>query len=197
MFLCVTYLFYCYVTTLTPLYVRLLNNTGLTVYSLCVGEPNYQPPPEVIAATIEAANKGVTKYTAVGGTADLRTAISADLERRKSVKYAPEQIVVSNGAKQAVMQALLAVVDYGDDVIVPAPYWTSYPDMVKLCNANPVVMKTTPEDGYAISPRTLRKTLERYPKVSCIILCNPSNPTGCVMDAKTLKEIAQVRRLSE
>lgn len=159
---------------------------GETVYSLCVGEPDYQPPSEVVEATAAAAREGNTKYTAVGGEAKLREAICDDLAARKGVTYKPEQIVVANGAKQSVIQSLLTVVCPGDDVLLVAPYWPSYPDMVKMCGANPVTVNTTPEDGYSLRPEALRETLSAHPKVSCMILCNPSNPTGCVMDEDEL-----------
>eukprot|EP01041_Mallomonas_annulata_P004197 gene4197-8348_t len=173
---------------------KALEKEGIKVYSLCVGEPDYDPPFEVIQATGEAAANGHTKYTSVNGDADLREAIAKDLYQRKNTKYTPEQIVVSNGAKQAVFQGLLAVVKPGDEVIVPAPYWPSYPDMVKMCYATPVILDTFPENGYNIDPQALRTLLTSNPKISCIILCNPSNPTGGVSDGPTLEAMAAVFR---
>lgn len=119
-----------------------MERQGKTVYSLCVGEPDYQPPPSVLAATARAAQLGLTKYTAVNGDTSLRAAIAHDLRSRKRTAYSAEQIVVSNGAKQSVLQALLAVVCPGDAVLVPAPFWPSYPDMVKMCQAEPVTVGT-------------------------------------------------------
>ena len=104
-----------------------MKKSGQTVYSLCVGEPDYQPPDAVLKATGETACAGNTKYTSVNGDAKLRASIAADLKRRKGLDYSADQIVVSNGAKQSVIQALLSTVGPGDDVIIPAPYWPSYP----------------------------------------------------------------------
>jgi len=171
-----------------------MERQGQTVYSLCVGEPDYQPPDEVLEATAAAARSGNTKYTAVNGEIGLRVAIAKDLSERKHTSYTPEQIVVSNGAKQAVLQALLAVVSPGDEVLVPSPYWPSYPDMVKMCQAAPVDVVCAAELGYALTPKALRAALEAHPKTSCIILCNPSNPTGCVMNRDDLEALAVVLR---
>lgn len=164
-----------------------------TVYSLCVGEPDYPPPAEVLQATGTAAALGNTKYTAVTGEISLRNAIVHDLQSRLSIKYTPEQIVVSNGAKQAVIQALMSVVSPGDEVLIPAPYWTSYPDMVKMCNgAKPVIVQTSPSNGYILTPSELRSTLSSNPRISCIIICNPSNPTGSVATREQLTALAEV-----
>ena len=171
-----------------------MERSGKTVYSLCVGEPDYQPPNEVIIATADAANKGLTKYTAVTGELSLRKAIADDLTKRKGTPYTPEQIVVSNGAKQAVIQALMCVACPGDDVLIPSPYWPSYPDMVKMCNARPVSVRTSAKDGYILTPESLRQALQSNPKASCIILCNPSNPTGGVADLENLRGLASVLR---
>ena len=169
-----------------------MERQGKVVYSLCVGEPDYQPPQQVIAATAAAATLGLTKYTAVTGETALREAIARDLSTRKNTPYSAEQIVVSNGAKQAVLQALLAVVCPGDSVLVPSPYWPSYPDMVKMCQALPVDVETSARDGYALTGPALRRALASNPKTSAIILCNPSNPTGCVMSEKQLREVADI-----
>jgi len=169
-----------------------MERAGKTVFSLCVGEPDYQPPSVVLKATADAAQAGLTKYTAVNGDAELRSVIASDLKTRKNTAYTAEQIVVSNGAKQSVLQALLTVVSPGDDVLVPSPYWPSYPDMVKMCNARPVDVVTSPQNGYALTGDSLRKTLEKHPQTSALILCNPSNPTGCVMTGAQLQELAEV-----
>jgi aspartate/methionine/tyrosine aminotransferase len=169
-----------------------MESAGMEVFSLCVGEPDYQPPPEVITAISEAAKKGNTKYTAVTGTADLREAIADDLEKRKGVKYGADQIVVSSGAKQSIIQALLCVVRPGESVLIPSPYWTSYPDMAKICNAEPLIIETSPQDGYALSSETLRTALENNPTISAVIMCNPSNPTGCVMSREQQAALAEV-----
>lgn len=162
------------------------------VFSLCVGEPDYEPPKEVLEATGRAAVSGKTKYTSVNGEVALRTAITIDLNKRKSIKYTADQIVVSNGAKQSVLQSLLSIVSPNDQVLIPSPYWTSYPDMVKICNAVPVVVETYPEENYVLTAQSLKKALQENPRVTCLILCNPSNPTGCVADYQSLLELAEV-----
>lgn len=122
----------------------------------------------------------------------MRKAICKDLSTRKQTTYTPEQIVVANGAKQAVIQALLCIVKPGDEVILPKPYWPSYPDMVKLCYSKPVYTPSTAADSYLLSPTVLRSTLESNPNVKCIILCNPSNPTGAVYNKEQLQGLAKV-----
>eukprot|EP00597_Dinobryon_sp_UTEXLB2267_P000029 CAMPEP_0170056804 /NCGR_PEP_ID=MMETSP0019_2-20121128/67_1 /TAXON_ID=98059 /ORGANISM="Dinobryon sp., Strain UTEXLB2267" /LENGTH=397 /DNA_ID=CAMNT_0010261391 /DNA_START=185 /DNA_END=1378 /DNA_ORIENTATION=+ len=169
-----------------------LEREGQKIYSLCVGEPDYQPPQEVIDATYAAAKQGLTKYTGVAGELSLRQAIAGDLSKRKGTPYSPDQIVVSNGAKQAVLQALMAVVSPGDKVIIPAPYWTSYPDMVKMCGGIPVALPTLASNNYELTADALRTSLQQHPDVSCIILCNPSNPSGGVASRKSFEEIALV-----
>lgn len=173
-----------------------LEQGGQKIYSLCVGEPDFQPPDEVIQATVQAARDGDTKYTGVSGNANLRRAIAADLWSRKHVKYSPDEVVVSNGAKQAVLQAMMAVVSPGDRVIIPAPYWTSYPDMVKMCLATPLIVGTEASSDYTLSSSALRAALSSSSSgpVSCLILCNPSNPTGCVSGQAALEDIAAVLR---
>eukprot|EP00537_Pseudo-nitzschia_pungens_P007078 CAMPEP_0172359632 /NCGR_PEP_ID=MMETSP1060-20121228/3822_1 /TAXON_ID=37318 /ORGANISM="Pseudo-nitzschia pungens, Strain cf. cingulata" /LENGTH=451 /DNA_ID=CAMNT_0013081391 /DNA_START=116 /DNA_END=1471 /DNA_ORIENTATION=- len=173
--------------------VKEMEAAGETVTSLCVGEPDFLPPKAVLEATIAAIQSGETRYTAVTGTADLRNAIAADLKKRKGVEYNPaNEIVVGNGAKQCVYQGVLATCGEGDKVIVPAPYWPSYPEMVSLVGATPIVVEAKAEDGYLLSPETLRATLEEHPEVKLIILCNPSNPTGGVYHLEKLQAIADV-----
>lgn len=173
--------------------VKEMQAEGETVTSLCVGEPDFLPPKAVLDATIAAVLSGETRYTAVTGTADLRNAIAADLKKRKGVEYNPaNEIVVGNGAKQCVYQGVLATCGKGDKVLVPAPYWPSYPEMVSLVGATPVVVEAKAEDGYLITPEALRSTLEEHPEIKLIILCNPSNPTGGVYHLEKLQGIANV-----
>jgi len=166
---------------------------GESVTSLCVGEPDFAPPLSVLDAATEAMKAGQTRYTAVTGTADLRNAIAEDLKTRKGVEYNPvTEIVVGNGAKQCVYQGLLASCGAGDEVIVPAPYWPSYPEMALLVGASPVVLETAVEDGYLINPDELDKCLADHPKAKVLMLCNPSNPTGGVHSTELLTKIAKV-----
>ena len=175
--------------------VKQMEADGETVTSLCVGEPDFLPPKAVLDAATEAIGDGQTRYTAVTGTAELRNAIAADLKRRKGLEYNPQtEIVVGNGAKQCVYQGILATCGPGDAVIVPAPYWPSYPEMCALVGAEPIVVETTAETGYLVTPETLRATLEQHTNVRCIILCNPSNPTGGVYHREKLEALASVLR---
>ena len=174
-----------------------MESRGERVLSLCVGEPDYQPPEEVMAALQAAAGAGTaapTKYTAVAGESQLRSAIATDLQDRKGLSYAPTDVVVSSGAKQSVFQALMTVVDRGDRVIVPAPYWPSYPDMVTLCGASVVSVECNAANKYVLGATDLRRALESNPDVSAIILCNPSNPTGSVSSRQELESLAEVLR---
>jgi aspartate/methionine/tyrosine aminotransferase len=150
---------------------------GETVVSLCVGEPDFAPQKEILEAIGAAAMKGVTRYTEVTGTGELRTAIARDLRERKHVEYDPGEIVVANGAKQAVYEALMALCGPGDDVVLPAPYWVSYPSMVDMCGASYTTVSTSIDDGFALTPEQLTDALK--PNTKALILCNPSNPTGC------------------
>jgi len=160
--------------------------------ALCVGQPDFAPPPEAIKATEDAAAKGLTNYTAVSGTLELRKAIAEYLEEYKKVKYAPDEILVACGGKQAIYQVVMALCQKGDEVIVPAPYWTSYPDIVKLSGARPVILETAASQGYAIDAQKLASAIT--PQTRLLIVCNPSNPTGCAMSAEQIEEIAQVLR---
>lgn len=160
--------------------------------ALCVGQPDFPPPPEAIMATCEAAEKGMTAYTGVNGTLELRQAIVEYLKEHKKVTYKPDEVVVACGGKQAIYQVMLALCQKGDEVIVPAPYWTSYPDIVKLSGATPVILETKAEHGYAIDPAALAAAIT--PRTRMLIVCNPSNPTGCAMTAEQLEAVAEVLR---
>ena len=175
--------------------VKQMEAEGPPVTSLCVGEPDFAPPQCVLDAAAAAMSAGQTRYTAVTGTADLRAAIASDLKSRKGVEYDPvSEIVVGNGAKQCVYQGMLASCGPGDEVIVPAPYWPSYPEMALLVGAEPVILETAVEDGYLINPGRLEECLNDHPKARVLMLCNPSNPTGGVHSAELLEEIAAVLR---
>jgi len=168
---------------------------GIEVTSLCVGEPDFPPPQAVLDAASKAILDCDTRYTAVTGTAALRQAIADDLLDRKGITYDPNtEIVVGNGAKQCVYQGVLATAGPGDTVIIPAPYWPSYPEMVALAGANSVILDTKEEDGYLITPEALRECLEetKDQNVKLMILCNPSNPTGGVHNRKRLEKLAEV-----
>ncbi len=178
--------------------VKQMQANGIEVTSLCVGEPDFPPPQAVLDGATQAIQNSDTRYTAVTGTADLRSAISDDLKLRKDgLTYDPDtEIVVGNGAKQCVYQGVLATSGPGDAVIIPAPYWPSYPEMVALAGAEPIILQTKKEDGFLITPDALRSCLEEADangkKVTLMILCNPSNPTGGVHNRQRLTELADV-----
>ena len=168
---------------------------GIEVTSLCVGEPDFPPPQAVLDAASKAILDCDTRYTAVTGTAALRNAIAEDLSKRKGVVYdANTEIVVGNGAKQCVFQGILATCGPGDSVIIPAPYWPSYPEMVALAGAESIILETKETDGYLITPDALEKCLKDNmdKNVKLMILCNPSNPTGGVHNKQRLIELASV-----
>jgi len=167
-----------------------LEARGEKVTSLCVGEPDFPPPQAVLDATIAAVQDGHTRYTAVTGTANLRSAIVKDLVRRKGVEYDVSEVVVGNGAKQGVYQAILALAGPGDEVIVPTPYWPSYPEIVTMAGAKPVLVETPVEDDYLMSAAALKAAIT--PRTKAIVLCNPSNPTGAVTPPDLLQEYADV-----
>lgn len=169
--------------------VQELQAAGNTVTSLCVGEPDFGPPDSVLKVLQDASIP--TKYTAVKGTNPLRQAIADDLKRRKGIVYDPNtEIVVSNGAKQVVYQSILALAGVGDAVIVPKPYWPSYPEQVKLCGAQPILVDSG--EDFLLTASQLRTTLQKHPNTKLIILCHPSNPTGAVYTTEQLLELKEV-----
>ena len=167
-----------------------MKSRGETVNgALCVGQPDFAPPMEALKATGEAASKGLTAYTGVSGTLEFRQAICTYLKEQKSVTYAPEQVLVSCGGKQAIYEAVLATCGPGDEVLIPAPYWTSYPDIVALSGATPIILPTTAEDDYLPTVDGLMSLLNSRTRM--LILCNPSNPSGSVIPQARLEEIAK------
>uniref|UniRef100_K3X935 Prephenate dehydratase domain-containing protein n=1 Tax=Globisporangium ultimum (strain ATCC 200006 / CBS 805.95 / DAOM BR144) TaxID=431595 RepID=K3X935_GLOUD len=172
-----------------------LEAEGKQVWSLCVGEPDFAPDQRVLDAGKLAMEQGKVKYTDVKGTNELRVAIAEYLDKCKGVKYdAQTEILVSNGAKQSVYQALLAVCKPGEKVVIPSPYWVSYPAIAKLVGAEPVVFRTKIEDDYLIDPEALEVFLDAHPESKVIILCNPSNPSGTLHLPEHLAKIADVLR---
>lgn len=172
---------------------RAMREQGIDVIGLAAGEPDFDTPEAIVEAGIEALRTGQTRYTPNTGTSALRAAIAAKLRDDNGLTYDPaSEIVVSNGAKQAIWQALLATVSPGDEVIIPAPYWVSYPEMARLAGAEPVVLETRAEDGWVLSAERLRAALT--PKSRLLILCTPSNPTGAVYSLEQLRAVADVVR---
>ena len=167
-----------------------LKAAGKNVIGLGAGEPDFDTPDHIKDAAIAAIKNGETKYTPVGGTPALKKAISDKFKRENGLEYAANQIVAGVGAKQVIFNALLATLNAGDEVIIPAPYWVSYPDMVLFAEGTPVVVPSREEDGFKLSPETLEKAIT--PKTRWLILNSPSNPTGAAYTEKELRAIADV-----
>ena len=167
-----------------------MRRDGIPVISLSVGEPIDPAPQYIIDAATQAQITGKTKYTAVNGLYELREAICCKLLRENELYYKPEQIVVSNGAKQCIAQCVMALCSIGDEVIIPAPYWVSYPDMVTLTGGTNVIVNTTAQNNWLITPEQLEHAIT--PKTKLIILCTPSNPTGSVYTKSDLERLCVV-----
>ena len=167
-----------------------LQRQGVDVISMSVGEPDFDTPPHVKAAAIRAIEGGKTKYTAVSGIPELREAISAKFRRENGLEYAPSAVTVTSGGKQALFNAFFALLDPGDEVLIPAPYWVSYPEMVALTGAVPVAVPTTPESGFALDPAELEARVTSRTRL--IVLNSPGNPTGAVFPPEVLAEVARI-----
>ncbi len=169
---------------------RDLKAAGRDVIGLGAGEPDFDTPDNIKAAAITAIQKGDTKYTAVDGTDALKKAICAKFKRENNLDYKPEQITVGTGGKQVLYNALAATLNAGDEVIIPAPYWVSYPDMVLLCEGKPVPVPCGENSGFKLRPEDLEKAIT--PKTKWIILNSPSNPTGAAYSRAELKALTDV-----
>ncbi len=167
-----------------------LISAGKNIISLSVGEPDFDTPDFIKEAAIKAIREGMTKYTAVDGTAGLKKAIINKLERDNRLKYTPAQILVSVGAKHSLYNLFAAVLNPGDEVIIPAPYWVSYPDMVKLMDAAPVIIKADLQQNFKITPAQLEAAIT--PKTRMVILNSPSNPTGVSYTADELNALGKI-----
>jgi len=163
---------------------------GERIINFGVGEPDFDTPEHIKAAAAEAMARGMTKYTAVAGTLELRQAICRKFARDNDLTYRPDEIVVSCGAKHSLYNAVQVLAEPGDEVIVPAPYWVSYLEQVKLAGAEPVVVKTRAENGYKLIPEELSGSLT--PRSRLLILNSPSNPTGSIYTKEELAAIAEV-----
>ena len=170
--------------------VRELKAEGVQIIDLTVGEPDFDTPDHIKAAAVEAINRGETKYTSVTGTPELQAAILGKIERDTSHSYGANQLTIGGGAKQVLYVALMASLNAGDEVIVPAPYWVSYPDMVLANDGTPVIVETTEEEGFKLTPGALAKAIT--PKTKWLILNAPSNPTGAVYSREELQAIGAV-----
>ena len=167
-----------------------LKAAGKDIISLGMGEPDFDTPQNIKNAAILAIEKGDTKYTAVDGTVALKKAIIAKFKRENSLEYQLSEVIVSTGDKQVIFNALLATINSEDEVIIPAPYWVSYPDMVLLAGGQPVIVNSSAENNFKITPEALEAKIT--PKTKWIILNSPSNPTGSCYSASELKALAEV-----
>ena len=167
-----------------------LKAQGIDVINLSVGEPDFNTPDHIKAAAKKAIDDNFSFYSPVPGYPALRNAIVAKLKKENDLDYTAAQILCSNGAKQSVCNVLLCLIGKGDEVIVPAPYWVSYVEMVKLCDGTNVIVKTGIEQDFKMTPAQLEAALT--PKTKALILCSPSNPTGSVYSKEELKGLADV-----
>lgn len=163
---------------------------GFDVINMSVGEPDFNTPDHIKAAAKEAVDQNYSKYSPVPGYPTLRKAISEKLERENGLYYTPSEILVSNGAKQSVCNTVLSLVNEGEEVIIPAPYWVSYPQMVKLAGGNPVVVEADFHQNFKMDPVQLETAIT--PKTKMLIICSPSNPTGSVYSKDELGRLAEV-----
>jgi aspartate aminotransferase len=167
-----------------------LKAQGVDVINLSVGEPDFATPNHIKEAAKQAIDNNFSFYSPVTGFPDLRKAICEKLKKENNLSYTPDQIVCSNGAKQSICNVILALVNDGDEVIIPAPYWVSYPEMVKLAEGTPVVVSAGIEQDFKITAAQLEEAIT--PKTKAVIMCSPSNPTGSVYSQKELKALADV-----
>ncbi len=167
-----------------------LRRQGRSIVNLVVGEPDFDTPPHIRRAAAEAIEKGLTRYTALAGTLELRQAIAAKLSRENGLTYEPAEIIVTNGAKSAIYAALAATTEPGDEVIIPAPYWVSYTDMVLACDGVPVTLACPEPDGFKLTPTQLAAAIT--PRTRWLMLNSPSNPTGATYSEAEYAALADV-----
>ena len=163
---------------------------GIDVINMSVGEPDFNTPEHIKKAAKLAIDENYSRYSPVPGYAELRQAIARKLERENQLHYQPSEILVSNGAKQSVCNTVMALVNPGEEVIIPAPYWVSYPQMVKLAGGEPVIVEATFDQNFKMTPEQLEAAIT--PKTRMVILCSPSNPTGSVYNKEELRALAEV-----
>ena len=167
-----------------------LRRQGKSIVSLVVGEPDFDTPPHIRRAAAQAMDAGVTRYTSMRGTLELREAIVAKLQRENGLTYGVDEIIVTSGAKSAIYSALAATVETGDEVIVPAPYWVSYPDMVLACDGTPITIACGENHGFKLSPTQLESAITE--KTRWLLINSPSNPTGASYTQAEYRAIADV-----
>ena len=170
--------------------VRELRAEGRDMIGLTAGEPDFETPAHIREAALRAMTEGKTKYTDVGGTPELKAAIKAKFSRENALQYETGEIIVCAGAKQAIFNALMCTVEHGDEVIVPAPYWVSYPDIVQLAGGTPVFVSSSEESGFKMLPEQLERAIT--PRTRWLILNSPSNPSGAAYSRDELKSLTEV-----
>ncbi len=169
---------------------RQMKAEGIHVYDFSLGEPDFTTPEHICAAAVKAMKDGHTHYTPASGIAELRAAIGRFYQRNYGLQIAAEQVIVSNGAKHSIHNTLAATVGPGDEVVIPAPYWVSYSDLVQMTGASYVLVPTTLESGFKMTPEQLRKAIT--PRTRLLMLNSPSNPTGTVYTRQELEALADV-----
>jgi aspartate aminotransferase len=167
-----------------------LRREGRDILNLVVGEPDFETPSHIRRAACEAIERGETRYTQTSGTMALRAAIVEKLQRENGLSYAPGEIIVTCGAKHAIFNTLAVTLEPGHEVIIPAPYWVSYPDMALACDGTPVVVPTREEDGFCLAPEVLEAAIT--PNTRWLVLNSPNNPTGAAYSAERLQQLGEV-----
>lgn len=169
---------------------KAMKREGVDICSFSAGEPDFDTPQHIKDAAIKALESGKTRYGPAAGEPGLREAIAHKLQHHNQLNYKAENIVVTNGGKHSLFNIFLALLNEGDEVIIPAPFWVSYPEMVKLATGTPVIVHTTPESRYKITPEQLRQAIT--PRTRVLIMNSPSNPTGMVYSPEELRSIAEI-----
>ncbi len=169
---------------------KAMKATGEDVVNFGVGEPDFNTPEHIVGAAVDALERGFTKYTPSSGMPELRRAICEKFERDNGLEYEPSQIIVSNGAKHSIFNVCFALLNEGDEVIIPAPYWLTYPEVVKVCGGVPVFVKASKKNSFKITPEQLKEAIT--PKTKMFIFNSPCNPTGAVYSEEEVRALAKV-----
>ena len=177
-------------SSMATMRVRALQEAGRKIIGLTVGEPDFDTPPNIIEASIRALRSGQTRYTNVDGTPELKDAVALKFRRENGLTYSREQITAANGSKQVIFNALMATVTAGDEVIVPAPYYVSYPDMVRLAGGTPVPVDCPEQAGFKLQAADLERAIT--PRTKWLMLNSPCNPTGAVYTAQDMQPLTEV-----
>jgi aspartate aminotransferase len=178
------------ITLATTAKAKAMKAQGIDVVGLSAGEPDFDTPENIKQAAIKAINEGFTKYTPTPGIPELRKAIAAKFKRDNGLEYKPEEIIVGCGAKHSILIAIMTLVDEGDEVIIPTPYWVSYPEMVKIAGGTPVILGTSAGNNLKVTAEELKKSIT--PKTKIFILNSPSNPSGMVYSREELLALVKV-----